>query len=714
MLVNMLQRLVIGVGVIVLALSATGCRHIWQGTALGKQQDAAARNLEQQLSVPEQRLALAEDLAREGELEKAQEILSSLIGIGIEEQRVAALSTDINRQLAEKRQKQAGEHTATEAFRAKQRVDNLRAANQKLLEAEMLVKMGRLDEAELAIGPLQEQGVFPQDTQRLAAEIGHRRAQLDVKQGQEQSAKQALLEVQQRFVLPEAYGRTVTIAGDATPREYPPGPMEELVKRKVTMRLQNAGVKDIVQALSEIDGLNIVADQALTEQQRITVNVKDVPLSELLSYIARNMGVAFHLGANTVWVTQSAEPPGSGPKLETRVYSLRQGLLPQLSGGGGGGGSSLSSRISGSGSSGVDSAFAALSGSGSGSGGGGSGNSGLEQALATFLADGPDGSTYQVYRDRNVVIIRNSIENLRLAEELIREFDLAPKQVLIEARFVTIRDTDLLEFGFDVPEFSLEGKSADAKAEILTMDAESLPKAFANAATGGNITVTGILGNHTYKAVMHALKEEGKSKTLSAPRVTVVNNQRARLRRGQLMYYFEEYDVAGVSNTTSTTTTVVPSGTPTELELGVTLDVQVNVGNDGRTVMLALAPIITDFAGWENYTTAGDGSSSSDSGNTTTDNSTALIRLPKVNESSVQTTVVVNSGETVVLGGMLYNSEEHGESKVPWLGDIPIFGWLFKHATTETKPEHLLIFVTATVIGPSGEFQQALEPAAAK
>ena len=213
---------------------------------------------------------------------------------------------------------------------------------------------------------------------------------------------------------------------------------------------------------------------------------------------------------------------------------------------------------------------------------------------------------------------------------------------------------------------------------------------------------------------MHALKEEGKSKTLSAPRVTVVNNQRARLRRGQLMYYFEEYDVAGVSNTTSTTTTVVPSGTPTELELGVTLDVQVNVGNDGRTVMLALAPIITDFAGWENYTTAGDGSSSSDSGNTTTDNSTALIRLPKVNESSVQTTVVVNSGETVVLGGMLYNSEEHGESKVPWLGDIPIFGWLFKHATTETKPEHLLIFVTATVIGPSGEFQQALEPAAAK
>jgi type II secretory pathway component GspD/PulD (secretin) len=514
-----------------------------------------------------------------------------------------------------------------------------------------------------------------------------------------------LLEVHERFVTPDSYGRTVTIAGDAAPREYPVGPMEELVKRRVTMRLQNAGVKDIVQALSEIDGLNIVADQALTEEQQVTVNVKDVPLSELLSYIARNMGIAFHLGANTVWVTQSAEPPGSGPKLETRIYSLRQGLTPPPMAGGSGGGS-LASRIGGnSGFGGVDSAFAALSGGG----GGAAGNSELEQVLATFLTGGPDGATYQVYRERNVVIIRNSIENLRLAEELIREFDQAPKQVLIEARFVTVRDTDLLEFGFQIPEFDLEPKDADVRSTVLTMDSSSVPAAFAKAATGGNVTVTGILGNRTYKAVMHALKEEGKSKTLSAPRVTVVNNGRARLRRGQLMYYFEEYDVAGVATADNTETTIVPTGSPTELELGVTLDVQVNVGNDGRTVMLALAPNITDFAGWENYL-SGDGGNNA----ANPEFSTAMVRLPKVNESSVQTTVVVNSGETVVLGGMLYNSEERSESKVPLLGDIPFLGWLFKHATRETKPEHLLIFVTATVIGPSGEFVQTQAPDAAR
>ena len=113
------------------------------------------------------------------------------------------------------------------------------------------------------------------------------------------------------------------------------------------------------------------------------------------------------------------------------------------------------------------------------------------------------------------------------------------------------------------------------------------------------------------------------------------------------------------------------------------LRVKANIGNDGKMLLLALAPEISTFQGYENFDTA---------------------RLPIINKDTVNTTVVVASGETVVLGGMISQSESRTVKKVPILGDIPLIGWFFKHVDDEKNPEHLLIFVTATVVKPTGEF----------
>ena len=95
--------------------------------------------------------------------------------------------------------------------------------------------------------------------------------------------KQRVLdEVAENLFLPDKYGQTIHISPQDEPLALPPGPMEELVKKKVSMQLTDAGVQEMIMALSNIDGLNIIADQALQAKRKLTVSVQGVPLKELL------------------------------------------------------------------------------------------------------------------------------------------------------------------------------------------------------------------------------------------------------------------------------------------------------------------------------------------------------------------------------------------------------------------------------------------------
>ncbi|MBP5640919.1 MAG: hypothetical protein J6X55_15665, partial [Victivallales bacterium] len=89
------------------------------------------------------------------------------------------------------------------------------------------------------------------------------------------------------------------------------------------------------------------------------------------------------------------------------------------------------------------------------------------------------------------------------------------------------------------------------------------------------------------------------------------------------------------------------------------------------------------------------------------DDDLTQIKLPHTYERAVVTTVEVQSGETVVLGGMIDNKKIKTVRKIPFLGDLPLLGWFFRRTTTEVKPQNLLIFVTANVINNRGEYVKA-------
>ena len=88
---------------------------------------------------------------------------------------------------------------------------------------------------------------------------------------------------------------------------------------------------------------------------------------------------------------------------------------------------------------------------------------------------------------------------------------------------------------------------------------------------------------------------------------------------------------------------------------------------------------------------------------TTTNGAFALMRLPIFREQDMTTKVIVQSGETVVLGGLITTIESKKVSKVPILGSIPLIGSLFRHENIEELNQNLLVFVTATLLSQRGE-----------
>jgi type IV pilus assembly protein PilQ len=446
--------------------------------------------------------------------------------------------------------------------------------------------------------------------------------------------------------------------------------------------------------LSQVDGLNIIADDAIEAKKSLTINVKNVPLKEVLSYIARNMGVAFYLGENIVWVTESPEEPGSGPKLETRIFQLRQGFIPTLKPQGGGD-------------------------QGGGEGGQASeDDTDLEDALDAFLADSPEGSSYRVFKTRNILVVRDTRENLRTVEELVKTFDKPPYQVRIEARFITIGQADLYDVGSELsltPDTAPVAGDAETQLQVTDLLTSLGALQMDNKDGVGYADLGGVLGNRAYSLVISALDRRASTKNLSAPRVTVLNNHSARIRRGKTTLYYSELDTVA-STATSTTGDSNSSiqtaftGTPDELETGVTLDVKVNVGNDGQTVLLGLKPEIIELSQWRSFNVIAGGDSNSNNNTTdSTTNAQGNIELPETSESTLQTAVAIHSGQTVALGGLVTSTVQKTVSKVPILGDIPLLGFFFRHTSETNEPQHLLIFVTARVIDQDGNFVRVAE-----
>jgi type IV pilus assembly protein PilQ len=556
--------------------------------------------------------------------------------------------------------------------------------------AESIFKENRYTEAIVACIEIARRDPLTPGLADLQARIMSRLAQLrqeNIKAQTAATAAGAAADAARHGILPDTYRLTRHVVGETAPFKTPANKMQEMLRKPVSVHLENVVLTDIVTQIGSSQNINIIVDSGVGGGKTITIHAENTPLEEILEYVGRNMNVTFSVGQNIIWATAGNDKQGTVP-LETRVYRLRQGLpgneVP--------GGAALGEQAQ-----------------------AGSGEINIVASIKKFVPQ-PAGADLSFDTRAHALLVRNTRENLGLTEIIINALDIRPQQILIEARFISTQASDMRELGID---WLIAG--ADSVASVnKTAISENIPKTGIDTPVGpvtlsgdhlgagqldggsGSFMYQGVLDHIRMRAVLSALEKSEQARTLTVPRITTVNNRTATIHIGEDFQYYDNltvstttqyYNNSGPANVNSNNAPVF-SGTPKTIKLGYKLAVTPSIGADQATINLALIPDITELQNKTQWAQANDPTSSTVQ---------TPGKLPIVLQKKIETEVVVRSGETVVMGGLAQASGGKSRSGLPWLANLPFLGQLFRTDSVNEGTDNLLIFVTATVLSDIGE-----------
>jgi len=261
----------------------------------------------------------------------------------------------------------------------------------------------------------------------------------------------------------------------------------------------------------------------------------------------------------------------------------------------------------------------------------------------------------------NGLIVTSTAEGIEKLSKLVEELDVKKPQIKISARIMEVDITKGVDLGIDwtvTKTFTGGGEFGDT---TVTGNIEDMVSPFSYGASA-TLNIATIMSGAELDLTLKALEKKTKTKTLSNPTLVVESNRPAHIHVGDTIPY---------------KMTVVTEGGATEtlgqLEVGTTLDVTPTVSPTGNQISLDVNVAVKDFVG---YTAAG----------------------PQTTDREAATKVTMTEGQTVVVGGLVSESEKGTAYQVPILGDIPILGYLFKKKETQKRTLELLIFLTPHVM----------------
>ena len=238
-------------------------------------------------------------------------------------------------------------------------------------------------------------------------------------------------------------------------------------------------------------------------------------------------------------------------------------------------------------------------------------------------------------------------------------------------------------------------------------NAPQLPGAANLAAAAGSLAdITGIIGEFDVNAVVRALSQRQGTDLLSAPRVTVLSGNPATITVAQEMRYPQSFGQTqsqvgtGSASGGGSAGVAITAGTPQEFtarNVGVELRVTPTVEDDDYSISLDLNPRVTEFDGFVEF----GGPSIAISGSTTVTVPSGFYQ-PIFSVRDISTKVTIWDGATLIMGGLTREEVKKVNDKVPFLGDIPIFGRMFRSKGESAQKRNLLIFVTANLVSPGG------------
>ena len=205
--------------------------------------------------------------------------------------------------------------------------------------------------------------------------------------------------------------------------------------------------------------------------------------------------------------------------------------------------------------------------------------------------------------------------------------------------------------------------------------------------------ISGVLGPAKYRSVIYALDNSEGTHTIFAPEITVLNGQRGEiksvitLRYNKTIEEAEDQDVdVGDAYSVVYDYAVTPKEWDTR-EYGTRLYVTPSVQADNQTIELDINPEVSDLLGFRQFVSSRNN----------------VYELPQFFVQSLKTTVLVNDGDTIVMGGLIHEELIKTDDKTPIVGDLPLIGRFFRGQSEVARKSNLLVFLTAKLIDPSGQ-----------
>ncbi|MFH2137161.1 MAG: secretin and TonB N-terminal domain-containing protein [Candidatus Omnitrophota bacterium] len=473
----------------------------------------------------------------------------------------------------------------------------------------------------------------------------------------------------------------------------------------VSIDFSDAQLKKVFEYLSDASGINIIFDEAAVNRAgSISIHVKNVTVIKALEMIIRTKGLGYRFEEDYIWIT--SKDGIKNENMVTKIFSLSQGLatfttfttfdtvtvkalrsdgrivMPGEENGedyrGNGKGVNTYEGVKIGGSGGVDGKLSLT----------------VKDVLKEIIP-WPEGSSIFLDHRTSTLIVRNTPTNLSMIDQALEVLDVAPPQVMIEARFVEIGDDDLFSLGLKLSsEVSATGAKQPNSYPFNRNESNKLVSPFP-AANAEDFSF-GTLDFSQFQAVLSAIEQNDSSNTLSSPKITTISGQEAIIKIVKEYRYPTKYDLQSfdivVNGESRTQYLSVPADFKTR-DIGIILKVTPNIGTDGKTINLTLVPEVSEFditADMYNYGTA--------------DNP---YLQPFFSVRNCTASIVVNNNDTVVMGGLMREVEENTIDRVPILGSLPLIGKLFSRKYENKQKRNLLIFVTARVMAPTGETVQS-------
>ncbi|MCF7532963.1 type II secretion system secretin GspD [Pseudomonas petrae] len=287
-----------------------------------------------------------------------------------------------------------------------------------------------------------------------------------------------------------------------------------------------------------------------------------------------------------------------------------------------------------------------------------------------------DSTRITAQQSSNQLLIRTRPAQWAEIESAIKRLDNAPMQVQIETRILEVNLTGELDLGVQWYLGRLAGNSTSTTVANTAGSQGALGGG--GAGLGANDSLFYSFVSNNLQIALHALETSGRTQVLSAPSLVVMNNQQAQIQVG---------DNIPISQTTVNTSTTTATLSSVEyVQTGVILDVVPRI-NPGGLVYMDIQQQV------------------SDANDTTTD----ANGNPRISTRSVSTQVAVQSGQTVLLGGLIKQDNAETVAAVPYLGAIPGLRWLFGNTSKSKKRTELVVLITPRVITSNSQARQVTD-----